>query len=145
MTIKWRYPTLLVAAFLATGLAHAGSDTKTISTAAKPAAANSGAADAAVMLYVDPETGRTTSTPVTPEQKHAAANAMPTPDYSKIKEIHKADGSIEWQFNGQVQDFLVATHGADGKVKMTCSEHGSIEEHEAANTGKTVSGGRDVK
>lgn len=138
-----RHAAMLVAGALAVGCAHAGDGKAASKNRAEPA---TNAIESGIKIYVDPETGRTSSTPVTEEQKRAAANAMPAPDFSKIREIHKADGSIEWQFNGQVQEAVIATRDADGKLHLTCSEHGTVHAHEAAARGGTDrAGGRDVR
>ncbi|MBN8480356.1 MAG: hypothetical protein J0L88_02065 [Xanthomonadales bacterium] len=103
-----------------------------------PPATNAGVVDSGMRMYVDPHTGRLVSRPATPEQAAAAAAAAAREfpqDFSKIEEIHKADGSIEWIFNGQVDSALVATRGADGKLHVRCREHGVLHDHATPATG----------
>ncbi len=102
----------------------------------KPAVAQSG-----MKAYVNPETGQLTSRPAT-QADAAALDSAFKEDYSKIQEIHKADGSTEWIFNGQVDSALVATRGADGKIGIVCAEHGIVHDHLAA---PLANGGRDER
>ena len=89
--------------------------------------------------YVDPETGQLTSRP-TSQADAAALDAPFKEDYSKIQEIHKADGSTEWIFNGQVDSAIVAKRGADGQLEIECAEHGAVHDHLKAPVRQ---GGRD--
>jgi hypothetical protein len=103
--------------------------------------ANSGAGQAGMKAYVDPETGQLTSRPTTPAAAAALDSAF-REDYSKIQEIHKADGSTEWIFNGQVDSAIVATRGADGKLEIVCAEHGIVHDVLQAPVSE---GGRDER
>jgi hypothetical protein len=103
-------------------------------TPVKPVAGQS-----AMKAYVDPETGQLTSRPAT-QADAASAGAMFQEDYSKIQEIHKADGSTEWIFNGQVDSAIVARRGADGQLEIGCAEHGLVHDHLMAPARQ---GGRD--
>ena len=55
--------------------------------------------ESAVKMYVDPESGQLVNRPANAAQA-AALDAQFQQDFSKVQEIHKADGSIEWVFNG---------------------------------------------
>ena len=105
------------------------------------AASSPNAAQAGMKAYVDPQTGQLISRPPTPAEAAKLDSAFKE-DYSKIQEIHKADGSTEWIFNGQVDSALVARVGADGKVEMVCSEHGVVHDHPVAPLSQ---GGRDER
>lgn len=97
----------------------------------------SGAAQAGMKAYVDPETGQLVSRPTTQADAVALDSAF-TEDYSKIQEIHKADGSTEWIFNGQVDSAVVARRGADGKLRVVCAEHGVVHDLLKAPTSQGV-------
>ena len=110
--------------------------TEPAKAAPSPTAAQSG-----MKVYVDPQTGQLTSRP--PSQAEAAKlDSAFKEDFSKIQEIHKADGSTEWIFNGQVDSAMVAKVGADGKVEVVCSEHGLVHDHLVAPVNQ---GGRDER
>lgn len=96
-------------------------------------------AQSAVKAYVDPETGALRSSPANPADAQALDQAF-VPDNSKVQEIRKADGSIEWVLNGQADSTLVATRGSDGKLRVTCAEHGTVHDHAAPMQNQ---GGRD--
>jgi hypothetical protein len=84
--------------------------------------------ESAVKMYVDPESGRLVSRPANATQA-AALDGQFQQDFSKVQEIHKTDGSIEWVFNGQVDSALVAKRDANGKLQIVCSEHGQVHDH----------------
>lgn len=84
-------------------------------------------AESGMKAYVDPETGALTGKPGSKAQ--AEATALPAPDMSKIQEIRHADGSLEWVFNGQAEEALVATRGSDGTLKVRCAQHGVVHDH----------------
>jgi hypothetical protein len=109
--------------------------------AAKPQARESGAGQAGMKAYVDPETGQLVSRPTT-QADAAALDSAFKEDYSKIQEINKADGSTEWVFNGQVDSALVARRGQDGKLEVVCAEHGVVHDHLEA---PVAQGGRDER
>lgn len=115
---------MAVAMALGTNLAFA--DPPKEQAPAKPVQGSAG--QAAMKAYVDPETGQLTSRP-TSQADAAAADAMFQEDYSKIQEIHKADGSTEWVFNGQVDSAIVARRAADGQLEIECAEHGVVHDH----------------
>jgi hypothetical protein len=115
---------------------------ETTSKDSKAAPANSGVAQSGMKAYVDPQTGQLTSQPRT-QAEAASLDSAFQEDYSKIQEIHKADGSIEWVFNGQVDSAIVAKRGADGKLEVVCAEHGVVHDHLKAPV--TAQGGRDER
>lgn len=123
-----------------TALLGAGSAfAQSTSQAPKPETAKPAVAPQGMKAYVDPETGQLTSRPRSQEEAAALDSAFQE-DYSKIQEIHKADGSTEWIFNGQVDTALVARKGEDGKIEMVCAEHGVV--HESMNA-PVIQGGRN--
>ena len=119
----------------------------------QPAETPAPVTESAVRVYVDPQTGERSSRPETSEQKRAAAAAQPAPDFSKITEVRHADGSTEWQFNGQMMESMVATRDVNGRLVVTCSEHGAIRDlsqhalEHATAAGATAGnkGARDVR
>ena len=110
-------------AVCAAGDVLAGKPEKT----APPPATSGGVAESGMRAYVNPESGALVSRPATRSQ--ADALALPEPDMSKIREIKHTDGSTTWQFNGQVNEALVAQRGADGKLRVRCGEHGVVHDH----------------
>lgn len=99
----------------------------------KPAPKNTPtAAESGMKAYVDPETGGLVSKAATPQQARAAA--LPAPDMSKIQEIHHADGSTEWLFNGQADEAMVVSRQQDGSLKLRCGVHGVIHDHDTPAT-----------
>ena len=92
------------------------------------------AAQSGVKIYIDPATGEWSQTPVTAEQQHAAAQAAPADDPSKVTQMMHADGSIEYRMNGQGMSAVTATRGADGKLHIQCSEHGLEHMHHAKSS-----------
>lgn len=125
--------TVLGLALLA-GAAGAVADEQKSTPAPAPANAQS-----AVKAYVDPETGALRNSPAHPADATALDQAF-TQDSNKVQEIRKADGSTEWILNGQADSALVATRGSDGKLRVTCSEHGQVHDHAAPVQNQ---GGRD--
>ena len=92
----------------------------------KTAVAAPVAGEAGVRAYADPETGAVTARPASPQQDRALA--FPPIDMSKIKEIRNADGSTTW-LHENVQEAIVATRGSDGRIALTCAEHGVVDDH----------------
>lgn len=90
------------------------------------------AAESGMKAYVDPETGGLVSKAATSAQARAAA--LPAPDMSKIQEIHHADGSTEWLFNGQADEAMVGSRAQDGRLALRCGVHGVIHDHGTAAT-----------
>jgi len=84
------------------------------------------AGEAGVRAYADPETGAVTARPASAQQDRVLN--LPPIDMSKIKEIRNADGSTTW-IHENVQEAVVATRGSDGKLALTCAEHGVIDGH----------------
>lgn len=84
------------------------------------------AGEAGVRAYADPETGAVTARSASPQQDSALA--FPPIDMSKIKEVRNADGSTTW-LHENVQEAIVATRGSDGKIALTCAEHGVVDDH----------------
>lgn len=107
----------------------------------KSDATQNAAGQAGMKAYVDPETGQLVSRPTT-QADAAALDSAFREDYGKIQEIHKADGSTEWVFNGQVDSALVARRGQDGKLEVVCAEHGVVHDHDEAPVAR---GGRDER
>jgi hypothetical protein len=134
---------LLSSTWLSSALADAPQKVQKSDSAKSSESADSGAAQAGMKAYVDPETGQLVSRPTTAADAAALDSAFQE-DYSKIQEIHKADGSTEWVFNGQVDSAMVATRGADGKLMVTCQEHGVVHDHLDAPVPVGL-GGRDEK
>lgn len=87
-------------------------------------------------VYVDPETGRLVSTPVTAEQRAAAASdGMFSQDASRAVEAVAADGSKMFLLNGEFELALGAHLGPDGQRHFGCSDaaHASLNPAEHAS------------
>lgn len=95
-----------------------------------------------IKIHVDPATGEWIQTPVSSEQKRSAVTA-PAAEVSKVTSMTHADGSIEYRMNGQFMQSIVAKRGADGKLKIVCSEHGL--EHAHAKTPAPAKGMSDER
>lgn len=104
----------------------APSAAETAPTHPRTAVASPVAGEAGIRAYADPETGAVTARPASPQQDRALA--FPPIDMNKIKEIRNADGSTTW-LHENVQEAIVATRGSDGKVALTCAEHGVVDAH----------------
>lgn len=87
------------------------------------------AVDSAIKVYVDPESGALVSRPPNAAQAAALGRDEFRQDFSRIEEIRKADGSIEWVFNGQVDSALSVVKQDDGSLDVVCSEHGQAHVH----------------
>jgi hypothetical protein len=87
----------------------------------KPATEAKSSAQARMRAYIDPETGRLTSTPVTAEQKRAAQQQVKE-SAPTVQTIHHTDGSIEDVLNGSADAVLTATVGKDGTIHLQCSD-----------------------
>lgn len=124
---------MLGIALLAGAASAAADEQKATPTPTPPANAQSG-----VKAYVDPETGALRNSPANPADSRALDQAF-IPDNSKVQEIRKADGSVEWILNGQADSTLIATRGSDGKLRVTCAEHGTVHDHAPIQN----AGGRD--
>jgi hypothetical protein len=80
-------------------------------------------------VYVDPETGRLVSAPVTDEQRAAAAAASTfSQDSSKATEAVATDGSKMFLLNGQFELALSANVDANGELQFGCNdaEHANL-------------------
>lgn len=89
-------------------------------------------------VYVDPETGRIVSAPLTDEQRAAAAaDSMFTQDTSAVTAGVAADGSPMYILNGQFELALGAEVNPDGTRRYGCgdAEHASLlpADHAAAH------------
>lgn len=89
-------------------------------------------------VYVDPETGRLVSAPVTDEQRAAAAgdNAF-SQDTSRVTEAVATDGSKMYILNGEFELALSAEIDASGKRHFACGDasHAALlpDEHAMAH------------
>jgi hypothetical protein len=124
-------PAAMAAPATATQSASPKAASKAPAVAKKPASD----ASAAMRAYIDPETGKLVSHPVTAEQKRAAQQAASRPA-PVVQTIHHADGSVEDVLNGAADAVLTATVGKDGKIHMHCSDgthdHGVAEALQSA-------------
>jgi hypothetical protein len=79
--------------------------------------------ESGMRVYVDPETGRLVSAPVTAEQRAAAASdAVFSQDASKAVEAVAADGSKMYLLNGEFELALGVQLGTDGERHFGCSD-----------------------
>lgn len=74
-------------------------------------------------VYVDPETGRIVSAPVTEEQRAAAAaDSVFSQDSSAVTEAVAVDGSPMFILNGQFELALGVEMGPDGTRRYSCGD-----------------------
>ncbi len=93
--------------------------------------------ESGVRVYVDPETGRLVSAPVTAEQRAAAAADAATfsQDSSKVVEAVAADGSPMYILNGQFELALGVAVDEHGQRHYGCSDasHAALSAAEHAS------------
>jgi hypothetical protein len=87
--------------------------------AAEPAPAST---EAAMMVFVDPETGRRSGRPVTEEQHQAAVRAGAALNRSSegLEVVRMPDGSLMMDLKGRFQNFSVVHRSEDGSLRMDC-------------------------
>ncbi len=114
-----KYIVIPAALMLALSLSATATDKQEAQSAAQPAVSGS---DVGMRAYVDPETGLLTSTPVTAEQKQAAARAVSEEKLAPMVERRLEDGTLLIDLNGNFEMAQQQVVGADGKRYRLCTE-----------------------
>jgi hypothetical protein len=98
-------------------------------------------AEAGMRVYVDPETGQLTSTPVTPEQRAQAESSEAfRQDDTGLRVVHMPDGSSMMDLQGRFEQATAAQVTAEGKLQTYCSDadHLKLGQHAHADAGAPV-------
>lgn len=93
---------------------------------APPTADGEPPAGESMRVYVDPETGQLTSEP-------DKGTILPAPErrMELIERIDHPNGTVQVNFHGQADEFMVAARKEDGALATWCAEHGEVHAHEA--------------
>lgn len=82
-------------------------------------ATDAGAPSSGIIIYVDPETGRTQATP--PPGMRVQAFPEFQSDPSRIREEQRADGSVITWLNGEGMEAQVLTFDVQGQPVVACT------------------------
>ncbi len=108
-----------VSFFWVVGYAQAGESSAAKAPMSKPVIAAQ--VDQGMRAYIDPVTGKLTSTPPTQVQRAPAPPEFQS-DRSKVTTEIREDGTEIDYLNGQGEQAIVAHRGADGKLEMICTD-----------------------
>ena len=75
---------------------------------------------AAMMVFVDPETGERVSRPMTEAQRQMARSVQVDRSSEGLEVVRRPDGSIVVDLQGRFQHTAVARRGPDGSVQLDC-------------------------
>ncbi len=108
--------TAMVAAVIAVGQVHAGSDQTTAQPSAAPSQSDSG-----LKVYIDPQTGQIRSEPAPGTEVLQIPAQQQSPfstSHEGLVEVPAPGGGVKIDLQGRFQTPLIATTDADGRVKM---------------------------
>ena len=73
-------------------------------------------------VFIDPETGKRVSRPVTVEQQRAAETGMDMRQAGPVEEIRHPNGMIEYVLNGAADSFLTISVDKNGQRHSQCTD-----------------------
>jgi hypothetical protein len=126
--------TLFCALLLALGSSHAAEPAKNAAEPINPASSTEQSApEAAMRVYVDPETGAFSATPVTDEQRAQAQAeaAVARSQSSQYPSRRMPDGSLMVEFGESMMISSTASLDAEGNTQLNCDRDHSQEAHDA--------------
>ena len=106
-----------------------------LASALPPAAAPTGSGDgAAMMVYLDPETGQRVSRPITEAQRQMSRSARARLNRSSegLEVVHRPDGSMMVELQGRFQNTSVVRRGRDGSLHLECDTDAEPLGHDAS-------------